>query len=234
MAIEKGKVQARLLVKYKGKSLTKNFIEKLADKYAAKIETDDDATIDSFIEERDEVIQEAISETDRRVTEAVNKAKKPGEQQQQQQQEPKPEEVELPADTPEWAKGLLKGLEAVNKKVDGFQTERTHQSLAERFQKDERLKGIDPKLLKGRLPKTEEEFEAAVEEAAEDLKDFAKPEGEQSQQQQQSQQRFGRDKPGFVGKNIGNNTKKDLATDKELDSVMGKILPGSVVTEKAT
>lgn len=196
MAIDKGKVLAKLLVKYKGKSLSKNFLERTAEKYAAKIADDaDDTAIDEFINDRDDVIQEAISETDRRVTDAVNKVKNPNQQQQQQEEN----KDDFPADMPDWAKQMAKGITALTGEVTSMKTEGVKKTLAERFNSDPRLKGIKPVLLKGRVPQTEEEFENSILEAVEELKDFITVEGSE-QQQQQTAKRFGNDKPAYGNK----------------------------------
>lgn len=227
MAIEKGKVLAKLLVKYKGKSVTKNFLERLADKYAAKLPDDaDDTAIDDYINDRDDLVQETISETDRRVTDAVNRAtKKPNEQQQQQQPG---KETEQPDDNaPDWAKSLIKTVTSLSEKVDGFQSERTQQTLSQRFHADERLKGIDPKLLKGRVPTKEEDFEAFVTEAADDLKEFKKDEATGGQQD--AKPRFGHDKPNFSGKQPNQGVQQNAAQKQAIENVKAftKTLPGS-------
>lgn len=172
MAIEKSKVLAALQLKFKGKSISKTYLEKLATRYATKIETD--ADLDDYINEREEDIIDAGTEADRRVTAAL---KKPAEG-------PKPtatteteiDEDEL-KDAPPYVKVMMKQMQGMTKTIEGLQAEKTVQSLTERFLKDERLKGLDAKLLKGRYPKTEEDFENAVTEAAEDLKDFIKEGG---------------------------------------------------------
>lgn len=166
MPVEKGKVLAAIESKFKGKSITKTFKENLAEKWAAKI--DNDTEIDTYIEDREDVILEAVSEADRRATDAVKKAKQPD-----PNPEPKKEE-ELPADTPEWAKALINQNKALEERLTGFESAQQQKSIAERFKTDERLKGIPEFMLKRAVPSKEEDFETAVTELASEYSTFAK------------------------------------------------------------
>jgi hypothetical protein len=223
MAIEKGKVVAKLLVKYKGTSLTKNFIENIGARYAAKLPDDaDDAAIDEYINDRDDIVQDSIKETDKRVTDAVNKAKKPNEQQHQEENKD-----DFPSDMPEWAKTLAKGVQALTGEVTGMKTEKTQQTLSQRFQADPRLKGIDAKLLKGRHPTKEEDYEAFVTEAADDLKEFVKDEGAAGASTTVG--KFGRDKPNLGTKGGNQEQQQTAATKNAVDKAKAYVatLPGN-------
>jgi hypothetical protein len=183
MAIEKAKVLAALSTKFKGKSLSKTFLDKTATRYAAKIETE--ADLDDYINDREDDILAAGEEADRRVTAALKTPAEGGKTKPTPtEQQPVVSEDEL-TDAPPYVKAMLKQMQGMTDEIKGLKAERTAETISQRFLKDERLKGIDPKLLKGRFPKTDDEFEAAVTEAAEDLKDFIKPEGQEQQQQQQ-------------------------------------------------
>lgn len=231
MAIDKGKVLPKLLVKYKGKSVSKNFLEKTAEKYAAKIADEaDDSAIDEFINDRDDIIQEAISEGDRRVTEAVNKAKTT--KTTETQTEDKGDE--FPADMPEWAKQLAKGITTLSGEVTSMKTEGVKKSLTERFQSDERLKGIDPKLLKGRVPTKEDDYEAFVTEAADDLKEFVKDAGAGGVNT--SVGKFGKDKPNFANKGGNQQQQQNANVTAAIDNVkkFTATLPGNKAIAKAT
>jgi len=179
MAVEKGKVLAAIEAKFKGKSLTKNFKENLATKWADKIENDEG--IDAYIEDREDTILEASNEADRRATQAAQRArqeaadaaagKKPGE-------EDKSKTPTVPEDAPEWAKALVNQMTQQNQKlqeeISAFKTARQTESLADRFKKDERLKGIPEFALKGYIPTKEEDFETAVTSLATEYGEFAK------------------------------------------------------------
>lgn len=160
MAVEKGKVLAAIEAKLQGKSLTKNFKENLATKWAEKIETEDD--IEAFVDDREDVLLEASSEADRRAVAAAKKAKS-------ESQEPKQEETpSVDDDTPAWAKALIQ-------KVEGFERQQKSQTIAERFRNDERiksLKGLQEHMFKGRIPQSEEEYDAKVEEFVDDWKPY--------------------------------------------------------------
>lgn len=198
MAVEKAKVLAVFSTKFKGKSLSKTFLDKTATRYAAKIETD--ADIDDYINEREEDIIEAGVEADRRVTAAL---KKPAEGDKVDKTKT-PAAVEIDddelKDAPAWAKAIINQNKELVAKVAGFEAQTSEQKLASKFETDERLKGIDKRLFRGRYPKTEEEFEEAVTEAAEELKDFAKPEG--GEQQQRRPFGGGIDKPNYGTKPV--------------------------------
>jgi hypothetical protein len=179
MAIDKAKVLAALQLKFKGKSLSKTFLDKTATRYAAKIETD--ADMDDFINEREDDILAAGEEADRRVTAATKKPKEDDGKggKTDAKDEPVLDDDELAKLTP-FEKMMMKKLEGMTATISGLQAEKTADTIATRFANDPRLKGIDPKLYKGRIPKTEAEFEATVEEVAEDLKDFVKAEGNEA------------------------------------------------------
>lgn len=158
MAVEKGLVLAAIEAKLKGKSLSKNFKENLAAKWAERIETDED--VDSFIDDREDVLLEASSEADRRAQEAVKKVKVE-----------KVEEVKVDDNNPN--KELLSAIQALTAKVDGFENAQKTKSLEERFRADERLKGVPEFLIKRSIPKSDEEFDSVAEELAQEYKSFA-------------------------------------------------------------
>lgn len=167
--VSEGLVLTAINKKFEGKSLTKTFKENLAKKWAVKIDNETD--IDSFIEDREDVILEASTEADRRATDAVKKlavTKTPNEG-----RTPPTDKVEIPDDTPEWAKALLKANETLTAKVNGFETQQTQKTLSERFKTSPELKGVPEFMFKGRIPTTEEEFENAVYELKTDYTAFA-------------------------------------------------------------
>lgn len=160
MAVEKGKVLAKFELILKGKSLSKNFKDSLAAKWAEKIETDED--IDAYVEDRQDVLIEASAEADR-VRTAAKKVEVKVEE---------PEEVKLD-DAPEWAKSLIKQNQELASKFEQIESAKKFESISDKFKKDERLKGIPEFAFKGRIPKSEEEYEDAVSELSNDFKEFA-------------------------------------------------------------
>lgn len=178
MAIDKAKVLATLQLKFKGKSLSKTFLDKTANRYAEKIATD--ADLDDYINDREDDILAAGEEADRRVTAATKKPKEDDGKggKPDAKNEPVIDEDDL-KDAPPYIKAMMKQMQGMTDTIKGLQAEKAAETIASRFTSDPRLKGIDPKLYKGRIPKTEAEFEATVEEVAEDLKDFVKAEGQQ-------------------------------------------------------
>lgn len=169
MAVEKGKVLLKLEEILKGKSASKNFKENIASKWADKIETDED--IETYINDREDILLEASSEADRRATEAAQKAKAP-----EPKPEPTPKDVE-PKPEPKSEMDELKELvKSLSGTVQTMQQQRTQETITERFLKDERLKGIPDFVLKRAIPKSEEDFDTAVTELATEYTEFAKKE----------------------------------------------------------
>lgn len=165
--VSEGLVLTAINKKFEGKSLTKTFKENLAKKWAVKI--DNETEIDSFIEDREDVILEASTEADRRATEAIKKLTP----KQEIKTEEKVDDVKVADDAPEWAKALIKQNEALNAKISGFETQQTQKTLSERFKTSPELKGVPEFMFKGRIPTTEEEFEKAVYELKTDYTAFA-------------------------------------------------------------
>lgn len=154
MAVEKGKVLARIELILKGKSLSKNFKDDIAAKWAEKIEDDD--AIEDYINDREDVLIAASSEADRVRTTTVKK------EEPKVETETKKEQDDMPA----WAKSLFDEFK-------GFKAEKQKESLSDKFKKDERFKGMPDFMFKGRIPSTEEEYEPFAEELAADFKGLA-------------------------------------------------------------
>src|SRR5690606_9516907 len=172
MAVEKQLVLAAIETKLKGKSLSKNFKDNLATKWADKLEDEDG--IEAYIADREDLLLEASSEADRRAVPAAKKAKEEAEKAKTTTVE-NDDDIELPSDTPDWAKALMKQNQALAQKVQSFESQQKSQTIRERFRKDERvsaLKGLPDHAYNGRIPKTEDEYEAAVESFVNDWKPF--------------------------------------------------------------
>lgn len=173
MAVERAKVLAALDLKFKGKSITKNFKNSIAEKWAAKIETDED--IDAYIDDREDVILEAMRDKDGAVTAAVTKTKAElaasikGEKTEDEQKE-----ADVDPTMPAWAKALLDQNKALADKLSGFEQQQAHQTFAERLKSDERTKAIPAAFYKGRpLPTDAAGFETFAEELKGDYTEFA-------------------------------------------------------------
>lgn len=166
MAVDKGLVRQALENKFKGKSLSKTSKDKLAEAYAPVI--DNVADIDDYITAQTPAIEILIAETDFRVTEALKKAPKA----EPAKAETSTEEIELPADTPEWAKAMAKQNQALLKKVEGFENNQKQQTVEQLFRNHEGLKGVPEIFLKGRTPQTAEEIETAVADIRADVEAY--------------------------------------------------------------
>lgn len=165
---DKGLVLKAIEAKLKGKSLSKNFKENLASKWAEKIENDED--IDAYVDDREDILLEASSEADRRAVAAAKKAKETKVEEKVEE-----EKVEVDDDAPAWAKALIKQNQTLASEIEAFKSQQKSQSIAERFKKDERiakLKGLPDHAFIGRIPQTEDEYEQAVEAFTNDWQPF--------------------------------------------------------------
>lgn len=167
--VSEGLVLTAINKKFEGKSLSKTFKENLAKKWAVKI--DNDTEIDSYVDDREDVVLEASTEADRRATDAVKKLT-PSNKNEGKPNE-KPDEVIVADDAPEWAKALIAQNKTLEAKLNGFETQQTQKTLTERFKTSPELKGVPEFMFKGRIPLTEAEFENAVTELKTDYTAFA-------------------------------------------------------------
>src|SRR5690606_36624637 len=138
-AVEKGLVLTAIEAKLKGKSLSKNFKDNLATKWAEKIEDED--RIEAYIADREDLLLEASSEADRRAVAAAKKAKEDAERAKATTVEDDGD-IELPSDTPDWAKALTKQNQTLAQKVQSFESQQKSQTIQERFCKDERVSAL--------------------------------------------------------------------------------------------
>jgi hypothetical protein len=171
--VQEGLLVQKLREKFKGKSLSKTYFEKLAKKWAPKIETDDD--IDEYIEDREDVILEAASEADRVRTEAAaaaakKAAKKTG---NEGDDDDEPEEPEFPEGTPDYMKTFMKKVDKLGERMSTFETQSQQKTISERFKAHPDLKGVPEFMFKGRIPTKEEDFDAFVEELKTDFTSYA-------------------------------------------------------------
>lgn len=215
MAVPKDKIKAALDTKYRGKSLSKTFKEQFAATAADLIE--DESGIDEYINNHDFIINLSISEADRRASEAATKARQDAADAAagNPAKTDTPAEPEADPNMPAWAKQLLEQNKAMQAELSGFKQARTAETLQQRFEKDERLKGIPAELLHGRYPTKEEDFDAAVEATQQALKPFV---------ERLATVDFGKDTPGaFGGGQPAPAGKVKEASDKELDALMANI-----------
>lgn len=164
MAVEEKGLRAKIELKFKGKSLSKNFKDALAKKWAPKIDTEED--VDDYIDDREDIILETASEGDRIRTEAAKK---------------KPtttvETVETDEDNDEGKTEMQKLMAEITKLtgvVTGLQQKETQQTIQQQAMKHESLKGIPASYFKGRsLPEKEEDIETWAESLKTDYSEFA-------------------------------------------------------------
>jgi hypothetical protein len=209
MPADRAKIIAALNEEFKGKSVSKNYKEKLATLWADKIADDDG--IGEYLEDRKDIILEAAKDKDSSVSTAVQKARQ--EAADAVTGTKKTDDPAQPVDDPEmpaWAKALMTQQQQIAEKVNGFESARSAESIAERFKKDERLKGVPEFLLKRAIPQKEEDFEAAVTELATEYKTFAT---------EHKLAAFGGDKPAAGAAGAAGGSNKE-ASKEDLDAVV--------------
>lgn len=210
MAVEQGKVIAKLNKLFEGKSVTDTYKKSLAAKWAARIETDED--IDAFVKDREEDVLEASKEADRRATSAVQVAKEAaaktvlGEEQ-------KPVEVQTPSDAPEYVKALMAKIEGLTTTVNTLQAAKQTESIAEKFNKDQRVKDVPDWIREGFMPTSDADYEDKVTALATKFNTFA---------EQNKIASFGNDKPTTVA-GVQPTGKVKEATDEDVKAVMAQI-----------
>lgn len=206
MAVDKDKVMSKLNEKLKGRSVTKDYKTKLAEKWAAKIETDDD--IESYIDDRTDDILEAAAEADRRAKSAADKAKEEAAKAVKGETPKSEEKVEYP-DMPDYMKAFMKNVDDLKSEIGTLKAEKSQQSLADKFKSDERFKNIPESMMKRYIPSKEEDFEANATELAETWKSLdVQTKG------------FGSDKPNASGKKI---TGDGEPSKENVDAVMANL-----------
>lgn len=224
MAVEIGKVTPVLDVKLKGKGFTKTYRDSLAKTLAAKIEKDED--IESYIDDRLDLILETEKEGDRRATQAAKTkeqeitAKLTGNDPEKPKQDD-PKEPALPDGTPEWMKTFIqnqqKQMEALTNQLTGLQQASNQKSIAERLTTDERTKGIPKSYYEGwALPNSSDEFDAFADKLKTNYTSFAT---------EHKLAGFGADAPpGNGGGNAGTGGKVKPASEDEVKEVMKNLI----------
>ncbi len=175
MAITKDAVKIKFTAKFSKVNAPKTYKESLINKIAEKVKDDEDETnLDSILDLYEPVLIETAAEFDRVRTKATTDA---NEAARKKLDPDKKEEVvtdELPSDTPEYIKVIMKQLEANKAELASIKAEKSADSLTTRFQNDPRLKGIPAFALKGYIPKSEEELETNITELTGAYSEFAK------------------------------------------------------------
>ncbi len=162
MAVEKGLLAGKLKAKFKALSLSKTFIDKIADKWAPKIETDED--IDAYINDREDVFTEASAEANRVRTEATAAATAKAAAAAAGKTTEEVEVDEEPEGSTPFEKMMLKQMKSFGAEIATMKSSQSQQTISERFTKDPDLKGIPAVMLKGRIPVKEEDYDAFKEE----------------------------------------------------------------------
>lgn len=203
MAVEKGKVRAALDVLFTGKSVSKELKEKYAARWANKIETDEQ--IEEFVKDREDDVLDASKEADTRATAAANKARQEAAS-AAAGKTPETEDNNIPDGAPDWFKAYLakdaEEKKALKEQLGAFESKQKAETLADRFKKDERLKGVPEFMMKGYIPQSEDEFENSVIELSTKYSEHAKD---------YKLAGFGSDTPSGRGSDKSGSNKPDAA-----------------------
>ena len=216
MPVNEGLVLQKLNDKFRGKSVSKTFKATLAKKWAEKIESDEE--IEEYINDREDIILEAMRDKDAAVTAATAKAKDDavsvikGEP-AKQDDPPSTEPVE---GMPDWFKPFATQFGTLAQTVTGLQKDKAHQTISQRLQSDERTKDIPPNFYKRwSIPENDADFETFAEELKAEYQPFAAS---------ATAQAFTTAVPGG-GHNAGGNGQngKKPPSDQEIKEVMALI-----------
>lgn len=220
MAVPKEKVKARLKALFPETNLTRKRLDELSAKLAERPEDEaSDEDIDKVINDFNEnslLSIEDIAKNDDRMVSLTKKAAE-----KKDDTPPKKEE----GDDSVGASGeseLLKELRALRGEFAQLKTDQQQKSIEERFKTDKRLEGVPAAMLKGRIPKDEDGFEAAVDELVADWEEVSG--AVQTQKEQETLNRYtgGRNAPPAGGGGKGGAAKQ--ATDSEVEGVVSKLL----------
>lgn len=206
MVKDRARVRARVAALFpKAGHLSQKRIDAIAD----RLESTDESTDEEIDAELTEINNkgvdslEDIAKNDDRIATLEKKSKK--------SEDPKKEEEE-PEDDKDPVAKLTKQVAALAAQLEKQESEKSKQSLAERFKKDDRLKGIPEFMLKRSVPADEDSYEEAVASLSEEYKAFAT---------EQKLPAFGNDAPP-AGEGGGRGTKKE-ASDAEVDDIANKL-----------
>lgn len=119
-----------------------------------------------------------------------------------------------PKDNPKGGDGesdneILKALKGLADRLDGIENEKKRNSLAERFNSDERIKDIPEFMRRGYIPTSEDDLEANIEALASEFKSFS---------EKNKLQNFGNDIPKD---SFANLSKKEISPEDAKAIVSG-------------
>ncbi|HEY1024049.1 MAG TPA: hypothetical protein VGE26_02705 [Sphingobacteriaceae bacterium] len=202
-------IKARYKAKFPKANLSAAKLDAIIARVDAKTETDDETAIDAALDAINEYTPfEEMAREEDRLRDLESKVKKP---KTADPKAPEPDPAPAPADMPEWAKGLVSGIQTLTSELTAIKSEKA--TTTRREQLAEKLKDAPEsyrnKILKdfGRMKfDTDESFNEYLTESEEDFKAF---------EQEQSNLGLGKDKPFGGG---GGNTKGE-ASQAEIDAV---------------
>lgn len=217
---EKARLRARLVGLYPG---TQGFLQERLDALAAKLKATDESTDEDIDQELTAMNDgglhtfEEIKKADDRHRNELNKAKS---QKPKTEDQPAPEEPPVSSDPVIAA--MQKQMADLTKLLADKDAKEAKDSLATKFKADERLKNVPKSWLKNAVPATEEEYEEAVENLANEFKEFATA--------NKLDTLAVNDTPP-AGQAPQRGTKPQ-ATDEEVDAALSGLLPG-IATKKS-
>lgn len=182
MAVEKQRVITRLKALFPKANLSQKRLDDLSDKLSKKPADDaDDAAIDVVINDFNEILSiEDIAKGDDR-TRTLEAEKKKAEEaaaknkggKKEEEEEEEDEEEEIPADTPSWAKALIKSNKTLKADLDSIKSgnvlQNKKQTATQLFEKSETLKGLKEELKPRWINRIDINSETSIEDQIKEL-----------------------------------------------------------------
>lgn len=186
---DKKLLSARIKALYPNTNLSQQRMNEITDRLSKKLADDADETaIDAAVNDfNDYNPLSEIAKTDDKIR-GLEKKKDPA-----PNDDPKPnDKIELPEDTPAWAKALLEQNHKLAEKVNGFEQQQTQKTVAERFTSDERVKNIPAFIRDKYIPSDASQIDQAIESLTTAFTGFA---------EEHKLNTLGKDNPGGAGGN---------------------------------
>jgi len=213
MPVAKDKVLPILENILKGKSASKTFKDELAAEYADMIDTEEG--IEAFLNNQSRIIIKAVSEADRRATDATKKAKQDA---LDALNPPKDEPAQPTADPnqPAYVAELMKQMAEMRGEINGFRSQQSQQTIAQRYQSDvEKMQqelgvALPASTVARFTPTSDDGYGASLTE----LKELAAG---------MKQANFGNDRPAGAALPIGTDGKVKPASTEQVKDVMSQL-----------
>jgi len=168
----KEKIIARIKAKFPDVNLSAKRLDAIADKLSSKVT--DENEIDQQLDALNEVIPFSdLAKSDDKIRDLQSKLKDTTKKTETPADDQSSSTTKKDDETPAWAKGLIESNQLLTQKLATMEREKLQQTMQQRVQAHEKLKGISPVFYKGRaLPEKEDELETFVDQIKADYDTF--------------------------------------------------------------